>query len=223
MVVRLIVAIGESDCEHIGSGFLAQPVNSVSSLAFVVFGVVVWLSVRHKDGSERVNRFLFGGLLVATGVGSVMFHGPQGSASHFLHDATFLVALVALLAMNLAGVFGWATQRKWAIFGLSTGVVTAILLIWPGSTNIIAGVVVLALVGADIVMHRLASVRQPWWGVSVAAIGFAVLLFVLGRTGGPLCDSDSIFQGHALWHVLSAAALWSYFEATLPARDGAPQ
>ena len=161
--------------------------------------------------------------MIATGIGSVMFHGPQGPASHFLHDATFLLTLLALVALNLTGVLGWKSRRTWVVFGLSSGVVMAILLVWPESTNIVAGVVVLAIVGVDILVHRSTSIRQRWWIASVVTMGLAVVLFVLGRTGGPLCDSESIFQGHALWHVLSATALWAYFEATVPARVGVVQ
>ena len=158
--------------------------------------------------------------MVATGIGSVLFHGPQGPAGHFLHDATFLVALVALMVLNLAGVFDWESQRKWAIFAVSSGVLVLILLVRPSSTNVIAGVVVFALVGVDVLIHRLSSVERRWWIASIVAMGFAIVLFVLGRTGGPLCDSESLFQGHALWHILSAIALGAYFEATSPARNG---
>jgi hypothetical protein len=223
VVQHLLIAIGESDCEHIGSGFLAQPMNAISSLAFVLIGFAIWLSANRNEGQERVSRWVFGGLLVATGIGSVLFHGPQGPASHFLHDATFLVALVTLVVLNLAGVFGWDSQRKWMILAVSSGVSVVILLVWPTSTNIIAGVAVLALVGVDISIHRSSSVHQRWWIASIVTMGFAVAVFVLGRTGGPLCDSESIFQGHALWHILSAIALWAYFEATTPARLGVRQ
>ena len=161
--------------------------------------------------------------MVATGIGSVLFHGPQGPTSHFLHDATFVVALVALVVSNLAGVLGWESQRKWAILAVSSGVFVLVLLVWPSSTNVIAGVVVFALVGVDVLIHRLSSVERRWWIASVVAMGFAIVLFVLGRTGGPLCDSESIFQGHALWHSLSAIALGAYFEATSPARLGVRQ
>ena len=36
--------IGESDCEDIDDGFLAQPVNALSSLAYTLFGI--WLVIR---------------------------------------------------------------------------------------------------------------------------------------------------------------------------------
>ena len=42
------------------------------------------------------------------------------------------------------------------------------------------------------------------------ALGLGAVANVLSRTGAPLCRPDSLLQGHALWHVLTAvgAALW---------------
>ena len=45
---------------------------------------------------------------------------------------------------------------------------------------------------------------RPWTaGLSVAAVS----LHTLSRTGGPLCSARSPLQGHAVFHVLAAAAL----------------
>jgi hypothetical protein len=43
-------------------------------------------------------------------------------------------------------------------------------------------------------------------GAAVLAVG-AAALHTLSRTGGPLCSCDSRLQGHAVFHVLAAAAL----------------
>jgi hypothetical protein len=32
-------------------------------------------------------------------------------------------------------------------------------------------------------------------------------MWVLGRTGAPLCDPDTLWQPHGAWHLLSAGAL----------------
>jgi hypothetical protein len=49
------------------------------------------------------------------------------------------------------------------------------------------------------------------WGRRLAgpalAVGLAAQVF--GRTGGPWCRPDSLFQPHALWHALTASALWA--------------
>lgn len=46
--------------------------------------------------------------------------------------------------------------------------------------------------------------RRPW----TAALGAsAMTLHALSRTGGPLCSCDSRLQGHAVFHIVAAAAL----------------
>jgi hypothetical protein len=98
--------------------------------------------------------------------------------------------------------------------------VSAVLLMWPSATNVVAGAALIALVGQDIALHRSGSINVSWWIAAVAAMAVALLFFIAGRTGSPLCDSSSLFQGHALWHILAATALWAYFMATTPTRLG---
>ncbi len=78
------------DCELLRAGWPVQPVNTVSALAFVVVGAVLW-----RQGA-RVPAVLSG----AVGVGSVMFHGSPGTVSSWLHDVT-LYALVAVAAVRV--------------------------------------------------------------------------------------------------------------------------
>lgn len=44
---------------------------------------------------------------------------------------------------------------------------------------------------------------------TIALTAAAVALHALSRTGGPLCSCDSRLQGHAVFHVVAAAALAS--------------
>lgn len=158
--------------------------------------------------------------MVGTGIGSFLFHGPQGSASHFLHDLTFLLAVFAIAVMNVAAVRSWKQQRAFGVLGGIGLAASVLLVIWPSSTNIIAGVAVLVLIAADVMVHRSGVARTRWWIASIIVMGLALGFFILGRTGGPLCHSASLFQGHALWHILSGASLWIYFEATSTFRMG---
>lgn len=78
-----------SDCELITSGVLAQPVNAVSSAAFLVAAVFVW------------RRHLLGGVaLAAAGVGSVLGHGDLSPVPSLAHDVG-LAALVAVVVVAL--------------------------------------------------------------------------------------------------------------------------
>jgi hypothetical protein len=193
-------------------------VNAVSSLAYVVVGVIVLYSVFRSEEEERTVRSVFGSLLIATGIGSLLFHGPQGPASRVIHDSTFILTVLFIALTNLAGLFGLSRRVQWAVFSL-TGALTIVTLgLTPSSTNLLAGASVVLLIAGDALGHRAGAIRMRWWAASVTAMAMAMVLFIVGRTGGPLCDSASLFQGHALWHVLSAGALWAYFESTVRVR-----
>ena len=43
---------------------------------------------------------------------------------------------------------------------------------------------------------------------SMAVLGVGALIGTLTRSGAPFCRPDSLLQGHAVWHVLAAVALW---------------
>jgi hypothetical protein len=94
--------LGASDCEQLGSGWLAQPVNAVSSLAFVPVGGWVAARGRGLAGWRRWEVLGVGAALVANGVGSFAYHGTQPSWAKVAHDAP-IVAVVALLAANEVG------------------------------------------------------------------------------------------------------------------------
>lgn len=79
-----------------------------------------------------------------------------------------------------------------------------------------------ALVGAVLVSELLVArsplrVRRSWLWVSLALYAPAFAVWWLSLSGHSLCEPASLFQGHALWHVITAlspGALYLYF------RDG---
>jgi hypothetical protein len=223
MVSSLFQRIGESDCETIGSGFLAQPINALSSVTFSVIGlVIIWWASR-AEGNERVVRVVFGVLMVLTGAGSVMFHGPQGPGSQFGHDVTFLVTVWFVAVINLSEARGWRRSVEWGIFTVGAVAISVVLVLSPGVTNVLMVATVIALVVSDVMLRRKGHIRRWWYVASLAAIVVAVVMFLLGRTGAPLCDPDSLFQGHGVWHLLGAVALGTYFVATSESRTARNQ
>lgn len=172
------------DCEAVVDAFLGQPVNSLTSLAFVAGGVVIlW-----RSGPKWV-----GIASVATGVGSFLFHGPMTPRSEWVHDFT-----LAWLILVVAGV-GKSWERWTRLPGLAAlAVATAI----PGLADPVA--VALAAVAIFILVRD---------DRSVSTLGPLVLLAIvavigrLGATGGPLCDPGSAWQPHGLWHLGAATAV----------------
>jgi len=213
-----VTALGESDCEAVTTAALAQPVNALSSFAFSLVGVLIVGWARSVRGIESEVRFVFGGILVLTGIGSYLFHGPQPLVSQFMHDITFLGTLVLIVIANMAAGLSWSRQALWGLFTATVVVVSGVLLVYSGATNVLMVTGVVGVVLSHLVLRRAGGVSLRLLLSAMLAMALAVMFFVLGRAGGPICDPDATFQGHALWHVLSAVAIGAYFAATSPPR-----
>jgi hypothetical protein len=87
-----VLALGASDCEALHGGWLGQPVNCLSSLAYVGAGVYVL----RRGGPGATPLALALGLV---GVGSVLYHGPMPAGAEAVHDGS-LVALAATIAVT---------------------------------------------------------------------------------------------------------------------------
>jgi hypothetical protein len=83
------VALGAGDCERLGGGLIAQPVNTASALAYVAVGA--WLLGRRRPA--------FGLVVAAAGIGSVDYHGTGSPAARLLHDGG-LYAVVGFVAWH---------------------------------------------------------------------------------------------------------------------------
>lgn len=218
VMLEIMVALGETDCETISGGALAQPVNAISSLAFSAIGLALlaWANAAHAW--ERRFRIVAGVLFVLTGLGSFLYHGPQSAGSLFAHDVTFLAVLAVVAVTHIALAMHRNERTAWsAVVTLVLFYVVA-LVVWPTATNILTASAVALVVAGDLPLHRVGGLDTRWYTAALALLALAVVLFVLGRSGGPLCDPDSLVQGHALWHVLSASALAAYLVGTAPPR-----
>jgi hypothetical protein len=100
-----------------------------------------------------------------------------------------------------------------------------VLAVAPNSSNgVTAALAVLAAV-AEVAVHRIGKVRitvsdRVAYGIAAAALALAGAAQLLGRTDAPLCAPDSLSQGHAFWHVLTAVALGAWSVPSL--RRGIP-
>ncbi len=209
-----IDALGESDCELIGDGALAQPANALSSLAFSIVGVALIGWARRASGHERAVRWVLVGALIATGIGSFLYHGPQSAPSNFAHDITFLVVVIVVGFANLGAGLGWTPRTIWGSVGAAVIVSGVALGVSPGITNGLAALGIAALIAGDIALRRLGSPAQPGYGLSLVLFGLAIAFLVAGRTGGPLCDPSAYLQPHAVWHALMAIGVGLYAVAT---------
>ena len=81
-----------------------------------------------------------------------------------------------------------------------------------------AAVLACGCLAAEVAVLRAGGPAVP---AALALLACAAVLNLVGRTGGPLCRPDALVQGHAAWHVLTAAALWAW--GTASARGSHPR
>jgi hypothetical protein len=85
--VVAVLALGGSDCEALRDGWLGQPVNALSSLAYVAAGAYVL-----RRGGPAGPALALG----AVGIGSVLYHGPMPPGAEAVHDGSIAVLLGAV-------------------------------------------------------------------------------------------------------------------------------
>jgi hypothetical protein len=200
--------VATSDCETCRDGWITQPVNTASSLAYVVAGTVTLGRAERGPARTRRGGRAVGWSLVAVGLGSVAYHGPGGVLGRWLHDASLLAMAGVVVATDLAEARGSSPAPA----ALATTCVAAGALAHPRTSAVAQAVAGGAAAAFE--AHRHASLRGSAAAAdrarasSAAILGAAgVVLHVQGRTGQPWCRPDSLLQPHAAWHALSAAAL----------------
>ncbi|MGV0718067.1 hypothetical protein ABQE93_21945 [Mycolicibacterium sp. XJ662] len=103
-------SLGHTDCERVAGVALAQPVLALTSLAYVVVGMVVlWWATR----ARAVLGALAGVAAVTVGLGSFAYHGTQPSWAQAAHDWP-IVALAAICAAGLARSRLRVRRSSWA-------------------------------------------------------------------------------------------------------------
>lgn len=200
-----------SDCERCRPGLVAQPVNTVSSLAFCAAGLVIARRARRKarlgiSPHTTSAESAVGWSAFAAGLGSVAYHGPGTRAGQVLHDASLLATLGALVVEDAVHVTGRpAPPAVFAVLGIAATAAAASR--WSMPAQAVAGVAV-SVAEVDR-MRRSPSAASSGWRapltLGITAVGGLGHLF--GRTGGPLCRPDSVWQAHAMWHTAVATLL----------------
>lgn len=174
-----------ADCELVRGPLIGQPANTITTVAFIIAGLAV---------ARRADMRWVGIAVSATGVGSLLFHGPMPPGSEWAHD-TSLAWLILVIA-------GWS--RPWEEWTRLPGLIIlgVVFVAAPVVADPVAVALVAATMGLILIPDRSVHNMGP-----VALLGVAAIVGRLGATGGPLCDPTSLLQPHALWHIAAAVAV----------------
>jgi hypothetical protein len=194
-------------CELVRPDGITQPANAWSSLGFVVAGIAAILAVRPPARRERTLVVLLGGALLAVGVGSFLFHATLTLWGQFV-DVLPMYAVGCVLLAGAVVRLGWVPPRAAAVGGAALLALLGVALwVWPESRRVLFAAVLLPGIALELVLARTSRAPARWLYAGLGLLVTAYLVWVLDQAG-VWCDPVSWLQGHALWHLLGAAAGW---------------
>ncbi len=215
-------------CEYARDGHIKQPSNSFSNFAFSISGLMVAWFV-YKNKIEENNRFsnynfypmLYSASLILIGAGSFAMHATNAPWGGFFDlfamylFSSFLCSYAISRWFKLSNLF----FIIFFIINLSIGIfillapsikmnfILSLTDIWFGSQLIVAFIFELFLK-----YKRKITIHSTWGWAGVLTLIFSFIIWNLSRTHDSIfCNPHSLFQGHALWHILDAIAAYFVF------------
>src|SRR3990172_103423 len=204
-------------CERFRVGMVKQPSNTWSNLAFVLVGLLILLSAagapaeaRNPMTTEPFYAISYGLLVITLGPGSMFFHASMKGWAGILDNLSMFFFVSFVLIYDVFRLIGSESVPGFALVYLAVNAALfALRLSWAGSGKWIFGsLVALTVIIEVLVLANLGNAHRefiPWLLTALLLFGLAVVVWSLSNTGGPLCRPGSWFQGHALWHILTAA------------------
>ena len=228
------IAVQDCYCEAFTGGIIEQPVNTLSNFGFVLVGLwILWRTsrdrrpaIRSRMGQEPVYGLLYGAIGVFIGIGSMYFHASMKEWGGWIDLLSMHLFITYLLLYDVAVVRRRTTVwflRSFAIANVVLGIVLWIM--DNGYGKFVFGALIVLTLVAE---YRLARPDAPvmrerrWFWAGLAVYGIGQVIWLLSRDGAPLCDPDSLLQGHALWHLTSAAAVFLVYRYLTSERQRAP-
>ena len=196
-------------CEHRLCGWVAEPANAWSNLAFLVVGVYL-LSRAQND--RRTPLLLVGATSILVGIGSFLFH----MSGTFLGECADLFAMFligSLMVTMEARRFVPMTARQLALLyaGLSIG--SALLVLRFRTIGIVVFGIQVALIYVSNIFWKARKakvVHRHAFGLG-ATFAVALAFWTMDLTG-LLCRPDNhVFTGHSVWHILTALCLYFFY------------
>lgn len=199
-------SFGPTYCETLSAtpgSFPVEPLNTISNGVIVLFGLAALYFVV-KRAPKAIDLYLLCALLVATGIGSGIWHGLRDGDALFWEVRSGLFFVFAL-------VFCWA-RRLWTILG-AVPAVLAFNYGWEYSQNLdIFGIsgrwvaVTPLVVATGILMVAQTYYRSRQAALTgAAAIILAVVAVTFRTMDLAVCDAVP-FGTHFLWHSFLSAA-----------------
>ena len=219
------VGRGDGFCEASRPGWIRQPANTWSNLAFVIAGLAVaWYAADRVRlgltlGAHPGLATAYAVLVVLLGPGSMAMHATQSDLGGHLDLLSMFLVSGFALAYALMRFLHRGPGLMAAVFVVAVVLGMAVHL-RGGSVAVLGHLGNAAFaaqlwvaVGLEVALIRRRSPRQDvWFGVaSLATLTLAFMIWTTGQRDHAWCNPDTLLQQHGAWHVLCAVAAYLLF------------
>lgn len=203
-------------CELPRTGSLVlQPANSWSSYGYAFAG---FLMIMLSQGPTWKSRFRaevatwFGVTAIFVGLGSVLLHATLTLWGQFFDVMGMYLTGGFMLVSALSRWRRWPPRLSVAVYVVLVGGLILLLYQVPDVRRWLFAVVLVLAIGFELgfARPRRKGVRVSYYFAGIATKAVAFTIWNLDQHG-TLCAPESLFQGHAVWHLLGAASLWLTF------------
>jgi hypothetical protein len=210
-------------CERYTDAFLGQPANAVTSGAFVLVGIGILAAGSRRGVPLGVpvrdrETVVFGLLVSGIGIGSFIQHGPNPDWQAYAHDLPLAAVLVFVATDAISDLRGRELSPGWWL--VPSAAMVPVVAAGPRASAIVQAAMAGTAIGLNLIRaERRPMLRRTLYATLLTVATGAVIGTLTDRSA--LCRPDSLLQGHAIWHLLAAAALWR-LAAAVGARRSPP-
>ncbi|HMV78659.1 MAG TPA: ceramidase domain-containing protein [Leptospiraceae bacterium] len=199
-------------CENNLCSWITQPSNTWSNLIFYIAGILLFRNIQNRNNSGPQTSFLYINAFLI-GTASFLYHASFTFLMQFFDLSSMYMFSVTLLCLNF---YRMGLVRKKEIFTVFLLVLTvcmgALYFLKPYGIPIFA-LTAAAAIGTEFIIFRNGREKADYsrYKIGLILILSAFLFWALDFRRIWICDPDNhLFQGHAVWHILSGAAYYQF-------------
>lgn len=194
-------------CETQMCGWLQQPANTWSNIGYLIAALLI-LRSRHKS----IEKTFFFWTTFALFLGSTFFHMSGTNIGKLLDVGAMLVLSMGICTLALQRYLHWDKRKTLTFYGIGLTLSLIFLAIFdianiPFSLQVIVG----AVLEFQMIREKRGKLSGNILSLAILVEFFAGIFLLLDLTRS-WCDSENhLINGHAVWHLLSAAAIYTLY------------
>ena len=210
-------------CETVGNGLIRQPINAYTNIGYVIVGIIILVYLKKTKAENRSTSIkseltrqlfiLFGIAYIAVGIESFLYHASFIFLGEEMDDDSMYLIGMFMVLFEYARINKISTRQFLTAYFSLNILFELTIYFFP----VVRGSLFAVLIGISMIIEFIArkrnSIKQEVQLTDKANLIFfiAYFIWILDKTH-ILCYPNSIFQGHSIWHLLTAYAGWVMFK-----------